>query len=107
MAYDVTEEIFYGQVLEFSRKTIVRYMENRSLCGFIGTYREYLHRSQAATETFQLRVYSEPDVAARKMFIVQRKESIGAKRRKLEESDTVSSNNIWNFDNFVVNTLLE
>ena len=52
MAYDVTEEIFYGQVLEFSRKTIVRYMENRSLCGFIGTYHEDLHRSQAASSEY-------------------------------------------------------
>ena len=65
MAYDVAEGIFYGQVLEFGGKTIVRYMENGSLCDFIGTYPEYLHRSQTATETFQLRVYIEPDVAAR------------------------------------------
>ena len=94
MAYNVTEGILYGQVLEFGGKTIVRHMENESMCSYIGTYREYLHRSKTATETFQLRVYSEPDVAARKMFIEQRKESVGAKCRKLEESDTLSPNNI-------------
>ena len=36
MAYNVTEGMFYGQVLEFGGKTIVRHMENGSLCSFIG-----------------------------------------------------------------------